>query len=620
MNMPDTSQPLLIKTKATPETIELVALGNALVEEGKLDEAERLFQQGTLHFPTQVVFYERMAHIATRKDQHEKASMICKHIVDRFPNFSDGYAWYSDALLLEGKFEDAEKHLLFFQDKFPGLPESYERLARIYCEQGNFAHALGYCKVLHRKSPHYASCPSSDANVFLESLFKANFQKALDHGLSVSAFDAQEHVNDRLTDLLVLTLFIDQQEETLKNLGKEPTLIPRNAPIPSINHAIPRAVSIDIVPTVALCLTKILHYYIKASFSSSQQNSYVFEDAPEVPLAKPLIGVVPDKPNTFEARIVCSHKDHMALYDRSGRIIPQSIFFGFRFNDTLAHFPIPLPFFKPPRGKGEMELEQESVLFMWGWGGHYGHWMQQGLTVAWYLCNRPWDGKFMFPKALTHEWQFETLELLNIHRDRIIHPDRPRVLRHVVIPEPGNVLYAYAREQHLEIYRFMARNALRVPAESLSQEAQRALQFDKIYFSRSDRSYVDNNEPAAKIKMRATVGELELEQVLQDNGFYIIHPHNFTETEKIHIINRARVMVFNEASSRYALAYCLHKPKVLVTGHTFSDINLHDQLADYPVKFYRYPIFSTDNADHRGLCVVNIPAFLEMLKSEGLLD
>jgi hypothetical protein len=88
-------------------------------------------------------------------------------------------------------------------------------------------------------------------------------------------------------------------------------------------------------------------------------------------------------------------------------------------------------------------------------------------------------------------------------------------------------------------------------------------------------------------RQRTIVGELELEEVLRDNGFQVVHPETMTFADQVRMMSRHREVFTSAGSGAYMPLFAHTPPRlhVLTAGIPFLDFFLAPRAAGMPASF-----------------------------------
>lgn len=99
--------------------------GQALLEVGRIDDAEALLNDGRLRFPELFAIAQAWANVAMRRALWDEAIQRWTVIRQSFPTEISGYVGASRAMQNAGRTEDAERLLVDATERFPAEPSLY---------------------------------------------------------------------------------------------------------------------------------------------------------------------------------------------------------------------------------------------------------------------------------------------------------------------------------------------------------------------------------------------------------------------------------------------------------------------------------------------------------------
>ncbi|MDD2725038.1 MAG: glycosyltransferase 61 family protein [Methylovulum sp.] len=178
---------------------------------------------------------------------------------------------------------------------------------------------------------------------------------------------------------------------------------------------------------------------------------------------------------------------------------------------------------------------------------HYGHFLLETLSRAWYLIKSSEDIYFYRAGAKEKNgsndglmaWQKEILSHLVIDIDRFKIIDKPLIFEELIIPGFGYIIETFfAQEQAAALIQL---------GEKLTGNKTPALKYDKVWLSRSLQ------------KKGAIAGEKKFEQALHNEGFTIVHPEKLSLTEQIGLFENASVVAGFTGSAFHTLIFAKNK-------------------------------------------------------------
>jgi hypothetical protein len=258
---------------------------------------------------------------------------------------------------------------------------------------------------------------------------------------------------------------------------------------------------------------------------------------------------------------------------------------------------------EPVALRPERVIDDEVVYLGW-YFDHFGHFLLESLARAWVLpaldpaitvvMHRERDEE---PAGITRQM----LDLLGVPRERILFLDGQTRLRRVVVPEP---LYEIAHAAHPrmpEPYRRIA-DAL-VPNDAPTDQP--------VYLSRRLLSS----------RQRPIIGELELEEVMRENGFLIVYPESMALVDQLRVVHRHRQVFTSAGSAAYLTLFARQPPHLhlLTAGVPFPDYFLTPTVAGVATSFVNCLAGGERLAAHYLPQLAQLDLFAGYLDSLGLL-
>jgi tetratricopeptide (TPR) repeat protein len=127
--------------------------GNLLLQEGRLDDAERHFDEAVRVRPGWPKARMGLADIAAARGKLDEALRIYEEELKRNPDDIEMIGRYGTTLGLAGRNAEARLHLLRALDASPGVAELHLTLSIIEAQQGNSRESLRYLREALRLSP-----------------------------------------------------------------------------------------------------------------------------------------------------------------------------------------------------------------------------------------------------------------------------------------------------------------------------------------------------------------------------------------------------------------------------------------------------------------------------------
>lgn len=187
-------------------------------------------------------------------------------------------------------------------------------------------------------------------------------------------------------------------------------------------------------------------------------------------------------------------------------------------------------------------LDEEVVYLGWLLE-HYGHFLSESLCRTWLLDEIDPKVKVVFhrKKDFTPSGtRLRILEMFGIPLERIIFLEEPTLLRRVIVPEP-------LHELHWSIHERSPRKFRQVAAQILTGVSPSE---QPVYLSRR----------LLPSSLRQIVGELELEEMLRENGFLIAYPETMSFSDQVRLFNQHTDIFASAGSAAYTMLFSLNRP------------------------------------------------------------
>ena len=170
----------------------------------------------------------------------------------------------------------------------------------------------------------------------------------------------------------------------------------------------------------------------------------------------------------------------------------------------------------------------EDVVYL-GWlFSHYGHFLMQSLARIWHLADLDPTVKVIFHAANPEQsrptsWAQRILAAFGIPPERILTLDEPARIRRLIVPEPLFAPRSVADDHTVRVHEAMA-EPYRDLASRIAGDIQPSAQ--PLYLSR-------RRLPSSQ---RLIIGEAQLEDVLQQQGFQIAYPETMSFEDQVRLI------------------------------------------------------------------------------------
>lgn len=190
--------------------------------------------------------------------------------------------------------------------------------------------------------------------------------------------------------------------------------------------------------------------------------------------------------------------------------------------------------------KKVVSYEDQGLVFSCSdhWENNYFHWIAHALPAFYAASQSGIQGKFLVPSPL-FPWQKRTLELLGIDLERCCPIDKytQYALSAVDYYEFGTGEADFAVSNlSVMAYQQMVQN--------IDASVKPELCHDKIYISRANKEH------------RQLSNEAELITLLEQKGYFILNPENYTVDEQIVIFQHAKIVVALLGAGLANIAFC----------------------------------------------------------------
>jgi Glycosyltransferase 61 len=226
----------------------------------------------------------------------------------------------------------------------------------------------------------------------------------------------------------------------------------------------------------------------------------------------------------------------------------------------------------------ERELDEE-VLYLGLLFGHYGHFLLESLARIWAIAAVDPSVRVVFHPATVRlaegrpaprvSWMWRMLEAFGVPYERLLILERPTRIRRLLVPEPLHELGVFSHERAAEPFRALAARVLECGGAGVADQP--------VYLSR-------RLLPSAQ---RQTVGEAELENVLQENGVLVAHPQAMTLADQVRLFNRHADILATDGTAAWGMLFALGAPRMhlLTSPAPFPDLFLISAVAGAPASF-----------------------------------
>ena len=194
----------------------------------------------------------------------------------------------------------------------------------------------------------------------------------------------------------------------------------------------------------------------------------------------------------------------------------------------------------------EQTLDEEIICAGWLLD-QYGHFLLESLARTWFLPEVDPTMRVAFHgtrRASPRGTARRALELFGIPQERMIVLDAPTRVRRMHVPQPLYELGFAAHVRAAEPFRAVADRIVGTSYPTLSRQP--------VYLS---RHLLDSDR-------REVVGEDELEALLRDNGFLIVHPEKMAFEDQVRLFNGHTDYFACEGSATHGALFARQQPRI----------------------------------------------------------
>jgi capsular polysaccharide biosynthesis protein len=249
-------------------------------------------------------------------------------------------------------------------------------------------------------------------------------------------------------------------------------------------------------------------------------------------------------------------------------------------------------------------IDAEVVYLGW-YFDHFGHFLLETLARAWALAAVDPTAKVLFhaPRDATPRGtRGRLLEELGIPPERVLGLDRPTRILRLLVPDALFEISAFAHERMPDPFR---RLAARLVGEQPRTE-------QPVYVSRR----------LLPGHLRLVVGEGDLEDVLRENGFLVVHPETMAIEDQIAVLNRHRHIVTTAGSAAHAVLFARTAPALhlLSDGVPRQDYFLVPKVSNVPTTYVNALRRDERSAvNSRSPVLADLPAIVAYLDDRGFV-
>jgi hypothetical protein len=208
----------------------------------------------------------------------------------------------------------------------------------------------------------------------------------------------------------------------------------------------------------------------------------------------------------------------------------------------------------------------EEILYLGWFHPRYGHFLLETLARSWFLLESAPSFRVAFHVIRDFRYDGAIAQIFSafgVPSERIVDLRVPTRVRRLIVPEAAYELGYAAHVDAARPFQAIAKQILGDATPSTEQP---------VYLSRSKLPE----------KLRAIVGEDELERTLRDRGFHVAYPETLPFAEQVRLINRHSDVMTNDGSAAYNLMFALGRPTVhyLTDGAQVPDYFLVPRLVE----------------------------------------
>lgn len=201
---------------------------------------------------------------------------------------------------------------------------------------------------------------------------------------------------------------------------------------------------------------------------------------------------------------------------------------------------------------------QDEVVYMGPFMHHWGHFLVDCLTRAWWLASRVnvllSDAKILFLNIDDLDIDSVYLEfmgLFGVRKDRIVKITEPTRFKKVYLPDEAYIAGGFWTDEFKDFFQKAAQEAF---------DRYTGKCYEKIYLSRGRWKLG---------RQKGEFGENEIEKTFESNGFKIIYPEQLSVIEQIALIFSANEIVSPMGTVAHAVTLFASRARTLVICNKF---------------------------------------------------
>jgi len=164
--------------RAAPSAAGYYNLGNALVKQGRIDEAIESYQQALQLDPSYPVAHYGLGNTFAQQGKLEDAKHHLRGAVRLDPNFAEAHNNLGNALARLGELRDAIEHFRKALELDPVLAETHFNLGNALVQTGHLEEAIGHLQRAVKINPRYAEAHHNLGRVVAA---RGDLGKAIEH-------------------------------------------------------------------------------------------------------------------------------------------------------------------------------------------------------------------------------------------------------------------------------------------------------------------------------------------------------------------------------------------------------------------------------------------------------
>lgn len=227
---------------------------------------------------------------------------------------------------------------------------------------------------------------------------------------------------------------------------------------------------------------------------------------------------------------------------------------------------------------GKYEIEEKpvyvnkKVVYLNFFIHQWGHFLIDVISRLWYVLENK-DENFDIVYTCTYgendEFKgnyLEFFELLGIDVNRLIMINKPTCFKEVVIPDPSIYPGKYYTKEYKNIFRKIIDNV------QLTENIP-----EKIYLSRK----------LLKTKFKKEVGEKEIEEFFNSNGYISIYPEQLTLKEQLQYFKYSKKIIATSGSLAHNVLFCDKNELTILNKTCLNNLHQHilNSVSDSKIKY-----------------------------------